>query len=79
MKHWPGGKCSPLAKKEIFYAWPFGLGVWLAGITFIDRLHPERARGTINQLVDQIKNDQVCSFFLFDIDHFLFNFNFFIL
>jgi lysophosphatidate acyltransferase len=60
MKHWPGGNCSPLAKKEIFYAWPFGIGVWLAGITFIDRLNPDKAHGTIRELSERINNEQVC-------------------
>jgi lysophosphatidate acyltransferase len=59
MRIWPGGSCTPLAKKEIFYTGPFGLAVWLCGITFIDRLNPEKARGTISQLADRIKRENV--------------------
>ena len=68
MNIWPGGSCTPLAKKELFYVWPFGLAIWLAGITFIDRLNPEKARGTIDTLAKKIKEENVifnkkyCSF-----------------
>lgn len=59
MKIWPGGKCTPLAKKEIFWTWPFGLSVWLCGITFIDRLNAERARGTIEMLANRINKENL--------------------
>ncbi|XP_059481776.1 1-acyl-sn-glycerol-3-phosphate acyltransferase beta-like [Neocloeon triangulifer] len=42
-------KCSAVAKKEIFYAWPFGLALWLSGTTFIDRLNSKQAK-------EQLKN-----------------------
>ncbi|XP_020713811.1 1-acyl-sn-glycerol-3-phosphate acyltransferase alpha isoform X2 [Ceratitis capitata] len=37
-------KCTVVAKRELFYAWPFGLAAWLAGLTFIDRVRGEKAR-----------------------------------
>ncbi|KAJ0181092.1 hypothetical protein K1T71_003177 [Dendrolimus kikuchii] len=30
-------KIAAIAKKEIFYVWPFGLSAYLAGVVFIDR------------------------------------------
>ncbi|XP_072936226.1 1-acyl-sn-glycerol-3-phosphate acyltransferase alpha-like [Epargyreus clarus] len=31
------GKMTAVARKEIFYVWPFGLAAYLAGVVFIDR------------------------------------------
>lgn len=52
-------KCTVVAKKELFYAWPFGLAAWLCGLIFIDRLNSETARQAINNAVVQLKNDKV--------------------
>ncbi|XP_026484415.2 1-acyl-sn-glycerol-3-phosphate acyltransferase beta-like [Vanessa tameamea] len=41
------GKLAPIAKKELFYVWPFGLAAYLAGVVFIDR---NNARGAYEQL-----------------------------
>ncbi|XP_052869743.1 1-acyl-sn-glycerol-3-phosphate acyltransferase alpha-like [Anopheles cruzii] len=41
-------KCTVIAKRELFYAWPFGLAAWLSGLIFIDRRHTERAQSTMN-------------------------------
>lgn len=30
-------KLAAIAKKELFYIWPFGLSAYLAGVVFIDR------------------------------------------
>ena len=64
MVAWPGGNCTPLAKKELLYAGPLGLIFWLNGITFIDRLNPDKARGTIDKLAQKI-NDQNVFYFIF--------------
>jgi lysophosphatidate acyltransferase len=60
MKIWPGGHCTPLAKKELLYSGPFGLAIWLCGITFIDRLNAQKARGTIDKLAEKINDENVC-------------------
>ena len=58
---WPVmDKCTVVAKKEIFYAWPFGLAAWLCGLIFIDRMNSEKARTVINTATDNIKEKKVC-------------------
>lgn len=46
--------CSAIAKKEIFYMWPFGLAVWLWGTIFIDRLNSESAKNTISRVAETV-------------------------
>lgn len=48
-----------VAKKEIFYIWPFGLSAWLCGLIFIDRVHSDRAKNTINDAMDWLKRDKI--------------------
>lgn len=55
-------KCTVVAKKEIFYAWPFGLAAWLCGLVFIDRLNTDKARQVINQATNKIKAKKVSQF-----------------
>jgi lysophosphatidate acyltransferase len=59
MSIWPNINCTPLAKKELIYSGPFGIAIWLCGITFIDRLNHEKAKGTIELLADRIKRENV--------------------
>ncbi|KAF4525317.1 hypothetical protein B566_EDAN014926 [Ephemera danica] len=35
---------APVAKKEIFYFWPFGLSAYFGGVVFIDRANSPKAR-----------------------------------
>jgi lysophosphatidate acyltransferase len=57
---WPVmDKCTVVAKKEIFYAWPFGLAAWLCGLIFIDRMNSEKARTIINTAVEYLKENKV--------------------
>lgn len=57
---WPiMGRCTAIAKKEVFYAWPFGLAAWLSGLIFIDRLNSEKARAVINNASKQSKDKKV--------------------
>ncbi|KAL5275420.1 hypothetical protein ACFFRR_001350 [Megaselia abdita] len=57
---WPVmNKCTVVAKKEIFYAWPFGLAAWLAGLIFIDRVRSEKARNTLNSANRLIKSKKI--------------------
>ncbi|KAJ8877194.1 hypothetical protein PR048_021648 [Dryococelus australis] len=43
------GKCATVAKKEVFYVWPFGLAAWLTGTIFIDRSNAPKANERINK------------------------------
>lgn len=51
-------RCTVISKKELFYLWPFGLGCWLWGTIFIDRLNVERAQSTINNTGDIIRKNK---------------------
>ena len=48
-------KCAAVAKKEVFYVWPFGLGAWLAGVVFIDRLNSSKAHDQLNHAAKLMK------------------------
>lgn len=52
-------KCTVVAKKELLYAWPFGLAAWLTGLIFIDRVHPEEAHKAMNLAAEDIKKKKV--------------------
>ncbi|XP_055909910.1 1-acyl-sn-glycerol-3-phosphate acyltransferase alpha-like [Eupeodes corollae] len=57
---WPVmNKCTVVAKRELFYAWPFGLAAWLAGLIFIDRVRSEKARETLNEVNRKIKKQNI--------------------
>ncbi|CAD6216435.1 GSCOCG00004593001-RA-CDS [Cotesia congregata] len=57
---WPVmDKCTVVAKKELFYAWPFGLAAWLCGLIFIDRMNSEKARTALNTATDKIKEKKI--------------------
>lgn len=57
---WPVmDKCTVVAKKEIFYAWPFGLAAWLCGVIFIDRMKSEKARTALNIATKEIMDKKV--------------------
>lgn len=57
-------RCTVIAKREVFYLWPFGLACWLWGTIFIDRLNVERAQSTVNKTGETIRTKQakVCMF-----------------
>ncbi|EFN81394.1 1-acyl-sn-glycerol-3-phosphate acyltransferase alpha [Harpegnathos saltator] len=52
-------KCTVVSKKELFYAWPFGLSTWLCGLIFIDRMNSESARSVLNNAAQQLKDKKV--------------------
>ncbi|EGI62764.1 PREDICTED: 1-acyl-sn-glycerol-3-phosphate acyltransferase alpha [Acromyrmex echinatior] len=57
---WPVmDKCTAVAKKEIFYAWPVGLAAWLCGLIFIDRMNSEKARSALNTATKEIKDKKI--------------------
>lgn len=59
---WPVmDKCAVIAKKEIFYLWPFGLASWLWGTIFIDRMNVKNAQSTINKTGQAICQKKVIS------------------
>jgi 1-acyl-sn-glycerol-3-phosphate acyltransferase len=55
-------KCAPVAKKELFYVWPFGLGAWLAGVVFIDRLNSKKANQQLAHASKLMKTHKVPNF-----------------
>ena len=52
-------RSSALAKKELLYVGPFGLGAWLCGLVFVDRNNKKSARKTMDLAVERIKNERV--------------------
>lgn len=52
-------RCAVIAKREIFWLWPFGLAAWLWGTIFIDRLNPEKAQNTINSTGERVRRQKV--------------------
>ncbi|XP_001354866.3 1-acyl-sn-glycerol-3-phosphate acyltransferase alpha [Drosophila pseudoobscura] len=52
-------KCTVVAKRELFYVWPFGLAAWLAGLIFIDRVRGEKAREILNDVNRRIKKQRI--------------------
>lgn len=52
-------KCTVVAKKEIFYAWPVGLGAWLCGLIYIDRMNSEKARSALNAATKEIADKKI--------------------
>lgn len=55
-------KCTVIAKKQIFYAWPFGLVAWLCGLIFIDKMQSDKARSILNSAAVYLKEDKVIRF-----------------
>ncbi|XP_052121223.1 1-acyl-sn-glycerol-3-phosphate acyltransferase beta isoform X2 [Frankliniella occidentalis] len=51
-------RCAVIAKREIFWLWPFGLASWLWGTIFIDRLNPEKSQKTINSTGDRVRKER---------------------
>jgi lysophosphatidate acyltransferase len=55
-------KCAPVSKKELLYTGPFGLGAWLAGVVFIDRLNPKQSFDQLEHAARLMKTHKVkCS------------------
>jgi lysophosphatidate acyltransferase len=57
-------KCAVVAKKEVFYVWPFGLGAWLAGVVYIDRLNAKKAHQQLAHASRLMKTYKVCMFII---------------
>lgn len=57
---WPVmNKCTVVAKRELFFAWPFGLAAWLCGLIFINRMQSDRAREHLNEASTNLKNKKI--------------------
>lgn len=57
---WPiMNKCTVIAKKELFYVWPFGLAAYLSGLVFIPRLKSEQAKVVMNQAAEDVKQKKI--------------------
>lgn len=57
---WPVmNKCTVVAKRELFFAWPFGLAAWLCGLIFINRMQSDRARHQLCAATTHIKNKKI--------------------
>lgn len=57
---WPVmNKCTVVAKRELFFAWPFGLAAWLCGLIFINRMQSDRARDQLCTATTNIKNKKI--------------------
>lgn len=57
---WPVmNKCTVVAKRELFFAWPFGLAAWLCGLIFINRMQSDRARDQLCAATTNIKNKKI--------------------
>lgn len=52
-------KITAIAKKELFYAMPFGLTAWLCGTRFIDRRNPDKAKSSMNAALAYVKEKSV--------------------
>ncbi|XP_019877825.1 1-acyl-sn-glycerol-3-phosphate acyltransferase alpha [Aethina tumida] len=53
---WPHmNKCTVIAKRELFYMWPFGLAAWLCGLIFIPRVQKDKAKSVMNEAAEGIK------------------------
>ena len=55
---WPQ-RCVPMAKKELRLAGPVGWASWITGTVFIDRLNPDKAKDTIHNAVQYMKDKNV--------------------
>ncbi|KAK3728764.1 hypothetical protein RRG08_013490 [Elysia crispata] len=56
---WPEN-CVSVAKRELLYlSGTFGLGAWLCGTIFIDRLNPESARKTMQDTAEKIRKEKL--------------------
>lgn len=52
-------KCTVVSKRELFFAWPFGLAAWLCGLIFINRMQSDRAREQLCKASTDIKNKKI--------------------
>ncbi|CAF1283844.1 unnamed protein product [Rotaria magnacalcarata] len=61
MQLWPKHVryCTILAKKELFWALPFGFTAWLAGLEYVDRKNRKQATETMGPLTKKVQNESL--------------------
>lgn len=53
-------KCVPIVKRELMYAGPFGLALYLTGAVFVDRFKsPAKGRASINKAGTHAKENGI--------------------
>lgn len=55
-------RSTVLAKKELLYVGPFGLGLWLSGFIFIERSKRKESKVIMDKVADEINKDGLCVF-----------------
>lgn len=55
------GKIAAIAKKQLFYVFPFGLTAYLAGVVFIDRNNPKAAYKQLKETSELMVHYKVCT------------------
>lgn len=57
-------KLAAIAKKELFYIWPFGLSAYLAGVVFIDRSNAKVAYKQLKMTSDVMVKNKVSKYYV---------------
>ena len=48
-----------VAKKELIYIFPFGFCAYLCGLVFIDRYRVDKAKNTMNDAMERLKQNKI--------------------
>lgn len=59
-------KIAAVARKELFYVWPFGLAAYLAGVVFIDRNNSKDAYKTLKATSEVMIKNKVKKLLLYN-------------
>lgn len=51
-------KTTVVAKRELLFVGPFGIAAYLSGLIFIDRVNGEKAKNTLNEAMEQLKQNK---------------------
>ncbi|KAG5682759.1 hypothetical protein PVAND_012092 [Polypedilum vanderplanki] len=53
------GRTTVIAKKEIFYVWPFGLAAWLCGLIFINKQSATESKSIMYDAMERLKRENI--------------------
>lgn len=53
------GKTTVVAKRQLLYVFPFGICAYLCGLIFIDRYRVEKAKSTMNEAMEKLKENNI--------------------